>query len=325
MAELVCFGEALIDFLGEPDTGTGALCYRRYAGGAPANVAVAAARLGTATAFVGMFGQDAFGDFLLESLVTAGVDTRYAVRTDEANTALAFVSLDPTGDRRFSFYRPPAADLLFRPGHFKPECFAQARFFHVCSNSLTEADIAATTLEGVRRARQAGALVSFDINLRPKLWHPETDPAPRIWSVLKEADVVKASAAELRFLIQGLGSEQQVLAELWRGRAQWLLITDGSAPARQFTRRGEDILPIFPVQAVNTTGAGDAFMGGLLSRLVLEKVEAANLDGFLADAGRMQRVLRFASACGALSVQRHGAFEAMPTLPEVEAFLERQP
>lgn len=324
MAELVCFGEALIDFLGEPETHAGPQRFQRHAGGAPANVAVAAARLGTATAFVGMFGKDTFGGFLLKSLKAAGVDTGYALRTNEANTALAFVTLDDTGERRFSFYRPPAADLLFRPEHFKAECFAKTRFFHVCSNSLTEADIAATTLDGVRRAQEAGALVSFDINLRPKLWSPKEDPAPRIWSVLKEADVVKASAAELRFLIQGLGSEQAVLDELWRGRARWLLVTDGSAPARQFTRRGEDILPIFPVRAVNTTGAGDAFMGGLLSRLVSEKVDAANLDGFLADAARVQKSLRFASACGALSVQRHGAFEAMPTLPEVEAFLKRQ-
>lgn len=325
MAELVCFGEALIDFLGEADSGAGPQRFQRHAGGAPANVAVAAARLGTPTAFVGMLGKDAFGGFLLKSLKTAGVDTSYALRTDEANTALAFVSLDDAGDRRFSFYRPPAADLLFRPEHFKAECFAKAKFFHVCSNSLTEKDIAATTLDGMRRAREAGALVSFDINLRPNLWSPDTDPAPRIWSVLKEADVVKASVAEMRFLIQALGSEAAVFAELWRGRARWLLITDGASPARQLTRHGEDILPIFPIEAVNTTGAGDAFMGGLLHRLALERVGTANLDSFLADSRRVQQTLRFASACGALCVTRHGAFEAMPTLAEVGAFLERQP
>ena len=325
MVELVCFGEALIDFLGEPDTGTGPMRYRRYAGGAPANVAVAAARLGTPTAFAGMLSRDAFGDFLLESLRSAGVSIEYVARTEEANTALAFVTLDPSGDRRFSFYRPPAADLLFRSQHFKAECFAKAKVFHVCSNSLTEAPIAAVTLEGVRRARAAGSLVSFDINLRPNLWPAEEDPGPRVWSVLREADVVKVSAAELRFLIQGLGSEAAVLKEVWQGRTRWLLITDGGSPARQLTRHGEDILPIFPVQAVNTTGAGDAFMGGLLNRLVQEGVSPADLDRFLADGERTRQALRFASACGALCVTRHGAFEAMPTLPEVEAFLKRQP
>jgi len=215
-------------------------------------------------------------------------------------------------------------DETIRPEHFKAECFAQAKFFHVCSNSLTETDIAATTLEGVRRAREAGGLVSFDINLRPNLWSPGADPAPRIWSVLREADVVKASVAELRFLIQGLGSEAAVVKELWGGRARWLLITDGGSPARQLTRQGEDVLPVFPVQAVNTTGAGDAFMGGLLNRLALERVSPAKLDYFLADGERVRQALRFASACGALCVTRHGAFEAMPTLPEVDAFLKRQ-
>lgn len=325
MAEVVCFGEALIDFLEQPGPREGTQQFLRYAGGAPANVAVAAARLGMSSTFVGMFGQDAFADFLLESLKAAGVSTEYVVRTDEANTALAFVTLDDTGDRRFSFYRPPAADLLFRPEHFKPECFAATKVFHVCSNSLTETEIAATTLEGVRRARAAGALVSFDLNLRPNLWHPDVDPCPRIWSVLKEADVVKLSAIELRFLAQAVGGEEAAYAEIWRGRTQWLLITDGDAPIRQLTRRSDDILPTFPVHAVNTTGAGDAFVAGLLSKLVQEKVDSKNLAAFLADAARVQGALRLAAACGALAVTRHGTFEAMPSRAEVESFLMAHP
>lgn len=325
MAEVVCFGEALIDFLAEGSVSAAPLPYLRYAGGAPANVAVAAARLGTSSAFVGMLSRDAFGDFLLESFKGAGVSTEYVVRTDEANTALAFVTLDDTGNRRFSFYRPPAADILFRPEHFKPACFTSAKVFHVCSNSLTETEIAATTLEGVRRARAAGALVSFDLNLRPNLWHPDVDPYPRVWSVLKEADVVKLSAGELRFLAQTVGGEEAACAEIWRGRAQWLLITDGGAPIRQLTRRNEDILPTFQVHAVNTTGAGDAFVAGLWSALLREKTDINNLAAFLADAARVQHALRFAAACGALAVTRHGAFEAMPSHAEVQAFLDQHP
>ena len=325
MAELVCFGEALVDFLGQAPSGAGPMPYLRYAGGAPANVAVAAARLGASSAFVGMLSRDAFGDFLLESLAAAGVSTEYVARTAEANTALAFVTLDDTGDRRFSFYRPPAADLRFQPEHFRSECFTAAKVFHVCSNSLTEAGIAATTLEGVRRARAAGALVSCDLNLRPGLWPVEVDPAPRIWSLLKEAEVVKLSAVELQFLAQEAGGEQGALAELWRGRTQWLLITDGAAPIRQLTRRGEDESPAFPLQAVNTTGAGDAFVAGVLSRLLRLKVGVAELPAFLADREEMSRVLRFAAACGALAATRHGTFEAMPTLAEVENFLKAHP
>ena len=325
MAELVCFGEALVDFLGQAPAEAGPMPYMRYAGGAPANVAVAAARLGASTAFVGMLSRDAFGDFLLESLEGAGVSTEYVARTAEANTALAFVTLDDSGDRRFSFYRPPAADLLFRPEHFRAECFAAAKMFHVCSNSLTEAAIAETTLEGVRRARAAGALVSCDLNLRPSLWSVDVDPLPRVWSMLKEADVVKLSAVELQFLAQGSGREEAVYAEIWRGRTQWLLITDGAAPIRQLTRRSEDESPAFPLKAVNTTGAGDAFVAGVLSRLLRLKVGVAELPAFLADRAEMGRVLRFAAASAALTVTRHGTFEAMPTLAEVESFLRAHP
>lgn len=325
MAELVCFGEALIDFLGQATAGEGPMPYLRYAGGAPANVAVAAARLGASAAFVGMLSRDAFGDFLMESIAAAGVSTEYVARTAEANTALAFVTLDDSGDRRFSFYRPPAADLLFRPEHFGSECFTGAKVFHVCSNSLTEADIATTTLEGVRRALAAGALVSCDLNLRPSLWPVDVDPAPRIWPVLKEADIVKLSAVELQFLAQGAGGEQGALAEIWRGRAQWLLITDGAAPIRHLTRGSEEESPAFPLKAVNTTGAGDAFVAGMLSRLLRLKVGAAELPAFLTDRDETARVLRFAAACGALAVTRHGTFEAMPTLMEVESFLRAHP
>ena len=320
MAKVVCFGEALIDFLAEAPQH-----YLRYAGGAPANVAVAAARLGTPAAFVGMLSRDAFGDFLLESLAAAGVSTACVERTSEANTALAFVSLDADGERRFTFYRPPAADLLFRPEHFKPECFTDTAVFHVCSNSLTEADIAATTLEGVRRARAAGALVSFDLNWRPSLWAAGVDPRPRIWSLLREAEIVKVCASELAFLAEPLGSDDAAYAGIWGGRCQWLLVTDGAEPLIHLTHTSRGELSTFEVHAVNTTGAGDAFMGGLLSALVRERVDPQNLSGFLADGERVRSALRYAAACGALAVTHHGAFEAMPSKAQVEAFLREHP
>src|ERR1700749_1302549 len=169
MAEVLCFGEALIDMLAEPAGGT-PLRFQRDAGGPPANVAVALARLGTPVAFVGMLAEDAFGDFLLESMSKAGVATHLVRRTAEANTALAFVTLDDKGERRFSFYRPPAADLLFRREHFQPGAFASASAFHICSNSLTDPDCADATLEGVRLARSGGAIVSVDVNDRNSLW-----------------------------------------------------------------------------------------------------------------------------------------------------------
>ena len=326
MPSVVCFGEALVDLLAEPSKDPAApQHFVRYAGGAPANVAVAVARLGTPAAFVGMLAEDALGDFLLQSLAAAGVSTRYLARTGAANTALALVSLDANGERRFSFYRPPAADLLFRARHFHDACFADAALFHACSNSLTEAAIAEVTLEGMRRAHTAGALVSFDMNLRRNLWPEAADPRPRIWQALHKAELVKLSAAELEFLAEPLGGEAAVFDKLWRGCTQWLWVTDADAPIRHFTRAGNGTLPAFSVRCVNATAAGDAFVGGMLSWMARDKVRAAGLMDWLADAARVRNALRFAAACGALAVTRHGAFDAMPTLTEVQRFLEAQP
>jgi fructokinase len=318
MAEVLCFGEALMDMLAEPGGN-----YRPYAGGAPANVAVALAKLGVQSAFVGMLAEDAFGDLLLESLKAAGVSTAQVLRTKDANTALAFISLDAEGERRFSFYRPPAADLLFRAEHFKPEVFKNAAAFHCCSNSLTEPGIAEATMEGVRLARAAGALVSVDMNYRPGLWPTHADARPRIWSLLREADVVKLSAAELAYLTEPLRGEQAVFAKLWEGRARWLLITDGAGLIRHLTCDTEDTASTYEVKSINTTGAGDAFVAGMLASLL--ETRAEGLDTFLADQEQVGGALRFAAACGALAVTRHGAFEAMPTRAEVEDLMEQQP
>lgn len=318
--KILCFGEALIDFLAEPEGGDSLAPRRflRYAGGAPANAAVAVARLGGEAAFAGMLARDMFGDFLLESLQAAGVDTACVVRTDAAPTALAFVALDAGGERRFSFYRPPAADLLFRPRHFHADCFEGAAVFHVCSNSLTGNEIARATLAGLRRARREGAVVSFDLNLRPSLWPAGADPRPRLWRVLRGADLVKFSAEELAFLAAAPGGEAAVLARLWRGMTRLLVVTDGARPIRCLTREGERSFPAFPVEAVNATGAGDAFAGGILYRFC---EEGADVEGLAGDPARLEAAIRFAAACGALAVTRHGSFAAMPAGEEVRAFL----
>ncbi|WP_234883032.1 PfkB family carbohydrate kinase, partial [Xanthomonas perforans] len=215
--QVVCFGEALIDMLALPQDGPDqARTFAQYAGGAPANVAVAVARLGGAAHFVGMLGRDMFGDFLLQSLQQSGVATDGIVRTDQAKTALAFVALDDAGERSFSFYRPPAADLLFRPEHFAEDGFTQAAVLHVCSNSMTEPEIAQCTLDGMRRARADGAIVSLDLNLRPMLWPQDVDPAALLWEALALADVVKLSREELEYLAGTLdGDAGAVTQKLW--------------------------------------------------------------------------------------------------------------
>lgn len=319
MNTVCCFGEALIDFHGTP-TGS-APAFTAHAGGAPANVAVAVVRLGGHAAFVGMFGQDVFGDLLLRELAAAGVDTAHARRTDAANTALAFVTHAANGERSFSFYRPPSADLLFRDADFHASIFSACSIFHAGSCSMTEPASALTTVTGMTRAHDAGALVSYDMNLRPALWPRGEDPAPTIWRALALADFVKLSAEELAFLSESTGGENAALARLWNANAKLVIVTDGERALRWYTPNVSGEFPTFQVRAVDTTGAGDAFVGGCLYRFAETGIGAAMLPAFAADADRLKSMLRFAAACGALAVTRAGSFAAMPTLAEVDAFL----
>jgi len=318
MKKIVCFGEALIDFVAEPVVAGRPRAFAQHAGGAPANVAVAVARLGAPAEFVGMLGTDMFGDFLADSLSAMNVGIAHTRRTSAAPTALAFVSIDAGGERSFSFYRPPAADLLFRDEDFGADLFDTTAIFHVCSNSLTEAAIAETTLAGMRRARAAGALVSFDMNLRPALWSSGVDPLPRIRAALAAADVVKLSAEEFAFL----GSrEDDALDALWQGTPRWVIVTDGAAALRWYTRSRRGRLQTFDVRAVDSNAAGDAFVGGLLFQLARGGVLPAHVEAFADDEARSAPALRFAAACGAIAVTRPGAFAAMPSLADVETLL----
>ena len=322
--KIVCFGEALIDMLAQPPADPQApRAFLQFAGGAPANVAVAAARLGARSHFAGMLGEDMFGDFLLQSFTEAGVATDCIVRTGAAKTALAFVALDAHGERSFSFYRPPAADLLFRESDFSAACFDGTGAFHVCSNSLTDPDCAAATMAGMVRAAQAGAVVSLDLNLRPALWPAEVEPAPTLWQALQLADLVKLSREELEFLAAPLGDdgEAQVRARLFAGRARLLVITDGAGPLQWFTANDAGRLDSFKATVRDSTAAGDAFVGGLLVRLGELGGHGAGFDTFVGDRAAIEDAIGYGAAVGALAVTRHGAFAAMPGADEVRHLL----
>jgi fructokinase len=320
---IVCFGEALIDFLAtDPEPGK-ARAFIQHAGGAPANASVAVARLGGDAQFVGMLGADMFGDFLLQSLEQAGVGTRYVRRTGEAKTALAFVSLDEHGERSFSFYRPPAADLLFREADFDVACFRDASVLHVCSNSLTEPGIAEVTLKGMALAREHGALVSVDLNLRPALWPSNVDPLPWLWRALAAADVVKLAGNELDYLAERESGGAARVIERLLETARIVVVTDGAAPLRWYTRGDRGVVPSFSVRTVDTTAAGDAFIGGLLYQLQVRGIDQGKLDAFSRNRDAVIDSVQFAAGCGALTVTRHGAFAALPGLEEVTALLEQ--
>lgn len=313
---IACFGEALVDFLARPARAGEPPCFVQHAGGAPANVAVGIARLGGDARFIGTLAEDMFGDALFAELARHGVDVSQVRRSGDAPTALAFVRLGEGGERSFSFYRPPAADLLFRSADFDVRAFDRLAAFHACSNSLVEAGIAEATLHGMRMAAQSGALVSFDLNLRPALWPRGADPRPMAWRALESAHLVKLSAEEFAFLAAD-GSD--VSARLFAHATRALVVTDGAAPLRWWTATASGTAGTMAVEAIDTTAAGDAFVAGLLQRLVARGVDAASLAQAFDDAALRSDALRHGMAAGALATTRHGAFDAMPSADEVRA------
>ncbi|MCY0964951.1 carbohydrate kinase family protein [Parathalassolituus penaei] len=322
MLSTIAFGEALIDMLSSRVGGTDDTTesFTKYAGGAPANVAVAVARLGGRSFMAGKIGDDMFGHFLRDEFHAAGVDTRYLLSTREANTALAFVSLDANGERSFSFYRNPSADLLFRADEFQPQWFAEPGILHICSNTLTTPEIAAVTLAGVQMARAHGWLVSFDLNLRHNLWAAGAAERDPVWRLVAEATLLKMSKEELEYMCAGQ-SEQATLQRLFDSPAQLLLITDGGQPLRILVRTAdgfrESSLTPPAVTMVDSTGAGDAFVGGLLFQLASADISAAGLADFCANSERLHNSLLFAARCGGYAAAHYGAFAAMPTLADL--------
>ena len=319
MTPVIAFGEALVDMLSSRlgDQSSGPETFTPYAGGAPANVAVACARLGVPSRFLGMLGEDHFGDFLAAELAVHGVDTSGVVRTREARTALAFVSRDADGERTFDFYRPPAADLLYRLEHLPAGVFAEPAILHLCSNSLTEPDIAETTLAMADMARRAGCLVSVDANLRHNLWAEGTADITLVTRLLDTADLLKLSTDELDTL-RADHPRDAWLAERLAAGVKLVVITDGPG---EVVLKGatleERVLPP-EVTAVDTTAGGDAFIGGLLAELA-DLTARTGIDGdWHHDRDFLRRAVQTACRCGAHAVTRPGAYAALPDRDDLE-------
>lgn len=316
--DVVTLGEILIDFTSAGFGPEGQLLYERNPGGAPANVAVAVSRLGGRAAFIGTTGNDVFGSFLRETLEQYAVEICGMSVTEEHPTTLAFVTLSPDGERSFSFYRNPGADTALSIDRLEYDLVIRARFLHVGSLSLTHEPARSATFGAVIAAKQAGVYISYDPNWRESLWENRTEEARRlIWELLSYADLVKVSEVELEFLT-GTCDHALGAAELLVQGAQLVLVTLGADGVFYKTRTIEGTVRSFPVQAADTTGAGDAFVGGVLYRLTRRQGEA---NPFILSRAELESDLLFANAVASRCVTKRGAIPAMPGLSEVETVL----
>ncbi|THU43986.1 hypothetical protein C4D60_Mb02t02620 [Musa balbisiana] len=315
---VVSFGEMLIDFV-PSEAGVSlaeASAFLKAPGGAPANVAIAVARLGGRAAFVSKLGDDEFGHMLAAILREKGVSDAGVVFDAGARTALAFVTLRADGEREFMFYRNPSADMLLTAAELNVNLIRNGAIFHYGSISLIAEPCRSAHLKAMELAKESGALLSYDPNLRLPLWPSPEEARKQILSIWDKADIVKVSGAELEFLTGHDSVEDEVALRLWRPSLKLLLVTLGDMGCKYFTKDFRGIVGSFTVKQVDTTGAGDAFVGALLHGIIEDQ-------SALQDEKKLRQVLRFANACGAITATKKGAIPSLPSASEVMEFLEK--
>ncbi|GAB2265295.1 hypothetical protein Dimus_000361 [Dionaea muscipula] len=316
---VVCFGEMLIDFV--PTVNGVSLAeapaFKKAPGGAPANVAVGIARLGGSSAFIGKVGKDEFGFMLANILKQNNVDNSGMRFDDRARTALAFVTLRADGEREFLFFRNPSADMLLLESELDVALIEKAKVFHYGSISLIEEPCRSAHLAALKIAKRSGTFLSYDPNLRLALWPSEEDARHGIMSIWDQADMIKVSEEEIAFLTRGEDPyDHDVVLKLFHPNLKLLIVTLGAEGCRYYTKNFRGEVGGLKVNAIDTTGAGDAFVGGLLGSF------ASDLTLY-EDEKRLRQVLLFANACGAVTVTQRGAIPALPTREAVLQLIEQ--
>ena len=318
MKKVIAIGEALIDFI--PHEKGRALNnvenFLRVPGGAPLNVAAAVAKLGGKSQMLTKLGQDGFGDAILNEVKPLGVDVSRISRTNEANTALAFVSLREDGERDFSFYRNPSADMLLSAEEICVEDFNEKDILHFCSASLIDAPIKEAHRRAIEIAKEKGCLISFDPNVRLPLWKNPEDCRKAILEFLPLSNIVKISDEELEF-ITGIKDEKEALDFLLTGDVKVIIYTKGTNGAEFITKERVIFSPSFKVSAQDTTGAGDSFIGSLLYQVAEGEYSLEQLVDLSEE--KVQEILTFSNATAALTVCKKGAIGALPLKEEVLA------
>ena len=319
MKDIVTVGEILIDLTlsgRENDIPV----YTANPGGAPANVAVAAARLGAKTAFIGKVGDDYYGELLRKTLEKNNVDTSFMLTDSSARTTLAVVSLSETGERSFSFYRKNCADTLLSSDEIDVGLLGDTRFLHFGSVSLIDEPSRSATLFAAKKAKELGAAVTYDPNYRANLWNSEQEAVGQMMSVLGIVDILKISDEELPLLTGTSDAEKGTLMLFEKYGIPLILLTLG--PDGAYYRRGEETGKAegFSVKVADTNGAGDTFFGAFLSRMAaLGCKKPADLS-----SEQLYKSVRTANLAASLTTSRHGAIPAMPDLAELEAKLKAE-
>tara|TARA_R110001583_G_scaffold1583_3_gene12331 strand:+ start:12135 stop:13061 length:927 start_codon:yes stop_codon:yes gene_type:complete len=299
-------GDAVVDLI--PD---GENSYLKCPGGAPANVAVAVSRLGGDSAIFGRVGQDPLGRFMKKTLNKEGVNTDFMLLDEAQRTSTVVVDLDENGERSFTFMVKPSADQFMQPSDIP--AFKAKQWLHVCSIALANEPSRSSTFQAIQKMKQAGGFVCFDPNLRDEVWADPSEIKPIVLKAIAMADVIKFSDDELLFLTdtETLEAGLEAIAPL-NNHIQ--IITQGAKGALLITQGEQQMITGKAVQPIDTTGAGDAFVGGLITYLAScnHWTEIANI----------RKAIQWANCCGALATTQKGAMTALPTKNELFAYLD---
>jgi fructokinase len=312
MFDVCALGELLIDLTPSGMNEQNISLFGSNPGGAPANVLAMINKLGGKTAFIGKVGEDAFGRFLEKTLKDAGIDTAGLILDPVFLTTLAFVHLSASGDRSFSFYRREGADLMLRRDEINRRLIDESAVFHFGSVSLSGQPCRDTVHEAVRYAKSKGKIISYDPNYRPLLWPDITEAKTEMAKPLAHTDILKVSEEELPLLsgVTDLEKGSELLAE--KGPAI-VLVSLGASGAFFHCAAGNGSLPTYDVPTIDTTGAGDSFLGTVLYRL--RDKSRAELMSISTD--ELADIVDFANAAASLTTTKKGAIPALPDLSEI--------
>lgn len=312
--DVTALGELLIDFTENGMSEQGNPIMEANPGGAPCNVLAMLEKLGKKTAFIGKVGKDMFGEQLKTAVEEVGIDTRNLIMDEEVHTTLAFVHTYPDGDRDFSFYRNPGADMMLTKEDVQEELIRDSRIFHFGTLSSTHEGVREATRHAIDVAKEAGCIISFDPNLRPPLWKSLEDARREIEYGLTKCDILKISDNEVEFLFGTTDYDKGAAMIREKYNIPLVLITMGKDGSRAYYKdlRVESA-PFLQENTIETTGAGDTFCASSLN-YVLEH----GLDDLTEE--NLYELLTFANAAASLITTRKGALRVMSTREEVEAF-----
>lgn len=317
--DVTVFGEILIDFTSQGYNEDGQMLYARNPGGAPANVAVAAGKLGARTAFMGKAGKDMHGESLRSVLQKENVDTAGLILDEKYFTTLAFVEVNASGERTFSFSRKPGADTRIQKEEVDVDVLDNTTIFHVGSLSLTDQPARDTTFYAVKRARNKGSIISYDPNYRASLWSDEETAKYHMRSLIPYVDLMKISDEETE-LLTGYKDVREAAEELYRQGVKIVAVTLGGKGAYIYCREGGCMVPGFAVTRVeDTNGAGDSFWGGFLYKVSASEKRSTELT-----IKELEEYARFGNAVASLCVEKKGAIPAMPGMAQVEERMGRK-